>query len=288
MSERYRAALVLKDLHGLGGRELAEVLEVSRPAADVLVHRARASFRRVFTGLAGKDATAPANLAVALPALAVPAALQAFPLLPPHAPGPFGAPGSGAAAMPGAPLAAATAAGAATASGAAPVTGVIAKIAAALTTKAALVAAGAAVVAGGGIAAVELGGGAPPAPASPGFVSAPVPAPVSHDQEGGHGAGGWAEHRRVIAEHLEDARHAGEGGRHAADAHDGGSGSHHASGSAQTPSASHDSTTHDSTATSAGSTDTTSGNQHARRRRRRRRRGRRALARSGGAGASPV
>ena len=56
MNERYRAALVLKDLHGLEGRELAEVLEVSRPAADVLVHRARASFRRVFAGLAGDDA----------------------------------------------------------------------------------------------------------------------------------------------------------------------------------------------------------------------------------------
>ena len=96
MNERYRAALVLKDLHGLGGRELAEVLEVSRPAADVLVHRARASFRRVFTGLAGEDATAPANLAVALPVLAVPAALQTLPLLPAHAPGPLGAPAGAA------------------------------------------------------------------------------------------------------------------------------------------------------------------------------------------------
>ena len=75
-----------------------EVLEVSRPAADVLVHRARASFRRVFAGLAGKDATAPANLAVALPVLAVPAALQTLPL-PAHAPGPFGAAGHGAAPM---------------------------------------------------------------------------------------------------------------------------------------------------------------------------------------------
>ena len=80
MNERYRAALVLKDLHGLDGRELAEVLEVSRPAADVLVHRARASFRRVFAGLAGGDAVAPANLALALPLLPVPAALQALPL----------------------------------------------------------------------------------------------------------------------------------------------------------------------------------------------------------------
>ena len=40
LNARYRAALVLKDLHGVSGDELAEVLEVSRPAADVLVHRA--------------------------------------------------------------------------------------------------------------------------------------------------------------------------------------------------------------------------------------------------------
>ena len=80
MNERYRAALVLKDLHGLEGRELAEVLEVSRPAADVLVHRARASFRRVFAGLAGEDAVVPANLGLALPLLPVPAALATLPL----------------------------------------------------------------------------------------------------------------------------------------------------------------------------------------------------------------
>jgi RNA polymerase sigma-70 factor (ECF subfamily) len=80
MNERYRAALVLKDLHGLQGAELADVLEVSRPAADVLVHRARASFRRVFAGLAGGDVVAPTNLALALPMLPVPAALQALPL----------------------------------------------------------------------------------------------------------------------------------------------------------------------------------------------------------------
>ena len=85
MNERYRAALVLKDLHGLEGRELAEVLQVSRPAADVLVHRARASFRRVFTRLAGDDAVVPANLALALPLLPVPAALAALPL-PLHTP----------------------------------------------------------------------------------------------------------------------------------------------------------------------------------------------------------
>ncbi len=88
LNERYRAALVLKDLHGLDGRELAEVLEVSRPAADVLVHRARASFRRVFARLAGGDAVAPANLALALPLLPLPAALHALPLPAMHPPSP--------------------------------------------------------------------------------------------------------------------------------------------------------------------------------------------------------
>ena len=80
MNERYRAALVLKDLHGVGGSELAEVLAISRPAADVLVHRARASFRRAFAALAGDGATAPANLALVLPTLIVPAGLHAIPL----------------------------------------------------------------------------------------------------------------------------------------------------------------------------------------------------------------
>jgi RNA polymerase sigma-70 factor (ECF subfamily) len=250
MNERYRAALVLKDLHGFEGRELAEVLGVSRPAADVLVHRARASFRRVFTGLAGKDATAPANLALALPMLAVPAALQTLPALSGHAP----------AALGGAP-----AAGAAAASGAAPAVGLIAKIGAALSTKAAVIAAGASLVAGGSIAAVELAGnGAAPAPASTGDrVSASAGHPGSAEHGAGDGAGhdggGWAEHRGLIADHLAGAHHGAEGSHHATGAHDaahdgGGSGSHHAADTGHTSSV-----PHDSTATSAGSSGTHSG-----------------------------
>ncbi len=245
MNERYRAALVLKDLHGFEGRELAEVLGVSRPAADVLVHRARASFRRVFAGLAGADATAPANLAVALPVLAVPAALQTFPLLPGHAPTALGgAPAAGAAA-----------------SGAAPAVGLIAKIGAALSTKAAVIAAGAVVVAGGGIAAVELAGnGAAPAPASTGDRGS---APAAHDASGGHSAGhdggGWAEHRGLIADHLTGTHHDAEGSHHAAGTHAAahaadGTGSHHAAGSDHTSSGSQD-----STAASTGSSSTDSG-----------------------------
>ena len=53
LNERYRTALVLKDLQGLAPAEIAEVMEVSRPNADVLVHRARASFKTAFAKLAG-------------------------------------------------------------------------------------------------------------------------------------------------------------------------------------------------------------------------------------------
>ena len=45
LNDRYRTALVLKDLQGLPPEEIAEVMEVSRPTADVLVHRARAPSR---------------------------------------------------------------------------------------------------------------------------------------------------------------------------------------------------------------------------------------------------
>ena len=82
LNERYRTALVLKDLHGLPPAEIAAVLQVSRPAADVLVHRARASFRSVFRRLAGRDATAPASLGLVLLPLSVPAALHVMPPLP--------------------------------------------------------------------------------------------------------------------------------------------------------------------------------------------------------------
>jgi RNA polymerase sigma-70 factor, ECF subfamily len=81
LNERYRAALVLKDLHGLPADEIADVLEVSRPTADVLVHRARAAFKAAFAKVGG-DMSAPANLGLVLAPLAVPAALQVMPPLP--------------------------------------------------------------------------------------------------------------------------------------------------------------------------------------------------------------
>jgi RNA polymerase sigma-70 factor (ECF subfamily) len=148
LNERYRTALVLKDLQGVPAAEIAEVLEVSRPAADVLVHRARASFRVAFAKLAGDGAAAPAALSMVLLPLSVPAALHAMPPLPasmapsvhaPHAPAHHGLPlpDLSSAAMP---------------TGA----GLLTKIGAALTTKAAITAAAATLVVGGGVAVHEV------------------------------------------------------------------------------------------------------------------------------------
>jgi RNA polymerase sigma-70 factor, ECF subfamily len=83
LNERYRAVLVLKDLHGLASEEIAEVMEVTRPTADVLVHRARASFKTTFAKVAG-DVPAPASLGLVLAPLAVPVGLQVLPPLPAH------------------------------------------------------------------------------------------------------------------------------------------------------------------------------------------------------------
>src|SRR5665647_2762908 len=80
---RYRTALVLKDLQGLGAAEIASVLEITRPNADVLVHRARAAFKVAFAKLGGGDTPAPASLALVLVPLSVPAALHVMPPLPP-------------------------------------------------------------------------------------------------------------------------------------------------------------------------------------------------------------
>jgi len=204
MNERYRAALVLKDLHGLGGDELAEVLEVSRPAADVLVHRARASFKKAFAGLAGEGSVAPANLALALPVLSVPAALQVLPPLPaafapPHAaaPGHVG-PGLDPSSVVGP-------AGA----------GLLAKLAAAAGTKAAIVAGGAVIIVGGGLAVRESRHEGAAAGRTGGDAAAALVVRVSN--EAGtthHGAYGgshdsWADHRHVVAEYLSHREHGG-------------------------------------------------------------------------------
>jgi RNA polymerase sigma-70 factor (ECF subfamily) len=52
LSERHRAVLVLKDLHGLTHEEIAAILGVSRGATETLLFRARESFRSIFEDLA--------------------------------------------------------------------------------------------------------------------------------------------------------------------------------------------------------------------------------------------
>lgn len=58
LNDRYRAALVLKDLHGLPPEELAAVLDVPRSTADVVVHRARRAFQRSFAALSERSGAA--------------------------------------------------------------------------------------------------------------------------------------------------------------------------------------------------------------------------------------
>ena len=247
VNERYRAALVLKDIHGVGGKELAGVLEISRPAADVLVHRARAAFRRAFTDLAGEDAVAPANLALALPMLAAPAALQALPLpAGPHG----GAPGFLPPAVAGA--------GASAASGAGPAAGVLGKITAALGAKAAVIAAATAIVAGGSVAVVELAGQT--------TTPAPANTPAAAFTGAGAGDGQFTSDgslHDLPAHHALGQGHAGahhgerdghRSGEHAG-GHEAASGGHAGEGSHST-SDSHDSSGGQSTTSGATTTET--------------------------------
>jgi RNA polymerase sigma-70 factor (ECF subfamily) len=246
LNERYRAALVLKDLHGLDGEELAEVLDVSRPAADVLVHRARASFKKAFASLAGEGFVAPANLALALPVLSVPAALQVLPplpaaLTPPHA---AAAPGPAAPGHAGPGLDPSSLVGPAGA-------GLLAKLAAAAGTKAAIVVGSAAIIAGGGLAVRESRRDEVAEGRTGGKTAAPLVAPATHEMGYTHHGlyGGshatWAEHRHAVAEHFSHSHHAGT--RHST------SGSHVSDGHAGT--ASHDGG-HPSSATTTHSAET--------------------------------
>jgi len=262
LNERYRAALVLKDLHGLGGDELAEVLEISRPAADVLVHRARASFKKAFAGLAGEGFVAPASLALAMPVLSVPAALQTLPplpaaLAPPHA---AAAPGPATSVPAGPGLDPSSVVGPAG-------TGFLAKLAAAAGTKAAIVAGGAAIIAGGGLA-VRESRHAGVAASHRGGEAAAVTA-VSHEPGGTHHGAyqgphdAWAAHRHAAAEHASEnahhgTHHAGSGG-HVSDRHVGQAA--HGGDHASSASVSSGEDAHEPAMSSAAST-STSGDDH--------------------------
>ena len=252
MNERYRTALVLKDLHGLPPEEIAEVMEVSRANADVLVHRARASFKTVFARLAGSDAAAPAALGLVLLPLNVPTALRAMPPLPAHA-APVHAP-----VHPAIPASAGPAGA-----------GLLTRIGAALTTKAALTAAATALVIGGGVLAVDVerNHSVPPA-AEASTTRAGTPAHVAALGTRPPHAARWARHGVPLGTCADAAcdTASGEhhtGGRHSGDHHAGDhSGDHFGSGG-------HDSAAHaahdgasTSTAMHETSTTTTHSNDH--------------------------
>ena len=143
LSPRYRTALVLRDLHGLDTDEVASVMGVSGGTARVLLHRSRSAFKKKFRELAPAGSAVPAaGLAAFLPTLAVPAALQAPPLI--------------AGIVPAAPVALS-----ALPAAAAPAAGLMAKLGGAVGVKVAAVLGTAAVVTGGAVAAHELTPAAP-------------------------------------------------------------------------------------------------------------------------------
>jgi RNA polymerase sigma-70 factor, ECF subfamily len=225
MNERYRTALVLKDLQGLPPEEIAEVMEVSRANADVLVHRARASFKTVFARLAGADAAAPAALGLVLLPLSVPAALQAMPPLPAHV-APLHAP-----VHPGIPASAGPAGA-----------GLLTKIGAALTTKAAITAAATALVVGGAVVAVkEAERHHRPAPAAAAAASTRTGAPAHYASLGTRPphVARWARHGVPLGTCADTSCGDAASGEHH-------SGDHHAGGHAgeHPDSSSHDSAAH--------------------------------------------
>ena len=235
LNDRYRTALVLKDLHGLPSGELAGVMETSRASADVLVHRARASFRSVFSRLAGEGASVPGNLALVLAPLAVPAGLQVMPPLP-HAPVPMPA------AHPMHPF---------DASGG----GLLGKLSAALGSKVAVTAAAASLVVGGIVAEqVVTRGGHDSQAAAAAAVTASARTRSSESAADGHENEVLMRHRAADGCLAGDAScasdHLGSGGDHGA-THEAGHTADHAGGGTSGTATSHDSTGAHDTSTSS-------------------------------------
>ncbi len=205
LTPRYRTALVLKDLHGLSHAEIAEVMDIHQGAARVLLHRARAAFRRAFRSTAptGAGGITTLGLAAFLPDLPVPASLQAPPFLHlvPPATAPAGPPpdlvgpmtGGGQMALPGGAPAAAVPVAAAPL---APV-GLLASLGGAAGVKVAIAVIAAVAATGGGIAArqsadtpTSLGAAANRAAAGAATSSLTVP------------PGGPLTHREMVRERL--------------------------------------------------------------------------------------
>jgi RNA polymerase sigma-70 factor (ECF subfamily) len=89
LSARQQAALLLKDVHGFSTVELAAMLEVTPGSAEVLLARARTSFRARFADIAGVEPRSlPAWIGASfvLPLVALPAALLSPPAPPAVAP----------------------------------------------------------------------------------------------------------------------------------------------------------------------------------------------------------
>ena len=235
LNERYRTALVLKDLQGLPPSDIAAVLQVSRPTADVLVHRARASFRAVFSRLAGGEAAAPASLGLVLAPLGVPAALRAMPpLAAPPLPDPSAAlPDPSTLAGPSTALPDPTAAFPDPSTLAGPgAAGLLSRLGEAVAAKAAATAAAATLLVGGGLAVQQARHDARQVPAA----DAAVRVDDAHSVEGSdvglhHGADQhrrWSGHERMAEAHARD--HAGDGhdtGGHETEVH---TGSNHETG----------------------------------------------------------
>ena len=199
LSPRYRTALVLKDLHGLGNHEIADIMGISHGTAGVVLFRARAAFRRAFVKASPAGAgTAGLGLAVLLPTLPVPAALQAPPIVA------VAAVGTGAASAV-VPLAGAAQLSAAIPSaGAHAAGGILAKVGAALATRIALVVVGTSAVVGVGIAVDiaerqierQIDATASASVAAPTGGSSGRLAPAASEGRGG----GLTPHRRLAAE----------------------------------------------------------------------------------------
>jgi RNA polymerase sigma-70 factor (ECF subfamily) len=250
LSDRDRAALVLKDLHGLPTAELAGALGVTRGTADVIVHRARRSFKKTFKKLAG-GAPAPASLATVLVPLTVPAGLDFAAL-------PFAAQTVAPVAVQAAPAAADAAAQAAPLAG--PLGGLLAKLAGSLTAKVAVGAAAATIVAGGGIALERSASDTPTGPGSAGdtagqaAVAQAASTPSHHVAARDH----WERHEGLVERHGAashgDGRHGGSREHAQVGGHDeGGEAGHASSGDATHAEPTHAEATYGSTSSATTS-----------------------------------
>ena len=204
VSERHRTVLVLKDIHGLRHDEIAEILGISRNAAETLLFRARDAFRVKYLELTQgqpgshnveKWSAAGIGLGVFLHQAPLPAALQGGFPFGAAAAGGAGAAASGAgSAASGAGSSAAAGTTGATAAGAAAggaggastgmslaAGGLLAKVGGIATAKIATVVIAATVAAGGGAAAYETG-------ALPGLHQGPPPK-TAHSAQTHAGAG---------------------------------------------------------------------------------------------------